>query len=118
VTTVGNVFTIDVFKLVSPNGGEALTSGSSTTIDYDIYGLSTVASATFYYTLNNGSSWVQIGTDKTPADLTAGSHSYTWTTVPTVTTANPNCKVKVVLKNSSGSTIGTDMSDAVFTINP
>ena len=39
-------------------------------------------------------------------------------TVPGVTTDKDNCKVKIVLKNASGKTLGSDASDGVSTIRP
>jgi hypothetical protein len=42
--------------------------------------------------------------------------SYSWA-VPWVAPST-TCKVKVVLKDASGKTVGSDVSDGVFTIRP
>jgi hypothetical protein len=38
--------------------------------------------------------------------------------VPGVTKEKKNCRVKIVLKDASGKTIGRDISDHMFTIQP
>ncbi|MGQ9854168.1 MAG: hypothetical protein ACUVTG_12315, partial [Candidatus Oleimicrobiaceae bacterium] len=43
--------------------------------------------------------------------------SYTWTP-PVVSAPQTNCKVKVLLKDSSDKTVGSDISDGYFTIIP
>ena len=65
------------------------------------------------YTLNDGATWVKIAT------IPDGSNpgTYDWK-VPNVTQSKTKCKVKVVLKNPNGDTIGSDVSNSYFTINP
>ena len=65
------------------------------------------------YTLDNGATWKAINTSADPSD----DGSFVWT-VPKVGKEKKNCKVKIVLKNASGKTLGSDVSDGVFTIQP
>jgi hypothetical protein len=105
------LFTIEVVKLISPNGGETWTSSN----DYPIIWttnetMGDVASVTLSYTLD-GTNWKKITT------LAGNPGNHLWT-VPGVTTPKTKCKVKVVLKNGAGETIGNDISDGPFTIQP
>ena len=104
-------FTIEVVKVTSPNGGEDLTSGSNPPITWETNATKgTVRKVTLSYTLNNGITWKPIVT------LSENPGVYNNWMVPT--RSSPNCKVKVVLKNASGTVIGSDVSDTVFTIGP
>ena len=51
------------------------------------------------------------------ANLTGSFESHEWT-VPEVVKRKTKCKVKVVLKDAGGVTLGSDVSDAYFTVNP
>ena len=62
------------------------------------------------YTVNNGVTW------KTIKTVTGNPGSYSWT-LPQVAQSKSKCKVKVELKDAGGNTIGSDMSDSIFTIN-
>ena len=73
--------------------------------------LKPVAKTKLQYTINGGSTW------KTIATLTGNPGSYDWT-VPAVSGAKPNCKVRVTLLDSAGASLGKDLSDAVFTMHP
>jgi len=106
-----NKFTIEVVKVISPNGGETLKSGTPHTILWRTNGTKNpVAKAELSYTTGGGI-WKPITT------LTSNPGSYNWT-VPIVPSTKTKCKVKVVLKNSSGGSLGNDVSDTVFTIQP
>jgi Tol biopolymer transport system component len=98
-------------KLTSPNGGEALTSGNSHTITWQIDPslISKVGRIILKYTANGGATWKKI---------TAINHvsSFYYWIVPEVD--SDQCKVNVILKKRSGKKIGADTSDAVFTITP
>jgi hypothetical protein len=64
------------------------------------------------YTQNGGVTWQRLDT------IDGGNPgTYSWA-VPAVATAKLTCKVKVVLKDSAGNTVGSDLSDAFFTIQP
>jgi hypothetical protein len=105
-----STFTIEVVKLTLPNGGEILTSGTMHTITWTTNATKNpVASTKLFRSINGGSTWTSIKT------LTGNPGSYNWT-VPNVSSSN--CKVKVVLKDSSNVTVGSDVSDANFTIQP
>jgi hypothetical protein len=111
--TSDSMFTVEVVRLISPNGGETWTSGNS-------YGIlwttnetkGDVASVKLFYTLNGGTTWKPVTTP-----LAGNPGGYSWT-VPGVSAPKTKCKVKVVLRNSAGATIGSDVSDALFTIQP
>ncbi len=105
-------FEIQVLKLDIPNGG-TYTSGDTLTIKWSTNTTKkTVEKVKLFYTKNGGRTWNLITT------FTGGNPgSFGWT-VPAVTTSKSNCKVKVVLKDASGNTLGTDASDNPFTIQP
>jgi hypothetical protein len=107
-------FTIEVVKLNTPNGGESLTSGDSYEIKWSTNTTKNpVSKVILQYTLDGGLTWKQITT------FTGGNNPgiYTWT-IPTVVSTKTKCKVKVVLKDSAGNVVGSDLSDGFFTINP
>ena len=88
--------------VISPNGGESLTTGIVHNITWTSQG---IASVKLEYTINNGATWTNI------ADSVISSGSYAWT-VPNVSSSL--CKVRV--SNSAGSN-PADISDNVFTIS-
>jgi hypothetical protein len=105
-------FTIEVVRLTDPDGGGNLTSGASYTVAWttnttirDVY------SATILYTLDGGTTWTQAG--KAPSN----PGTYNWT-VPHVNKVKTKCKVRVVLKDKNGIPVGSDGSNAFFTIQP
>ena len=106
-------FTIEVIRLTSPNAGEApLTSGGEHTITWATNATKTpVDHIVLSYTLNNGRRWMRIDTAADSVD----DGSFIWN-VPNVPNQKNNCKVKIVLKDASGNTVGSDVSDGVFTI--
>jgi C1A family cysteine protease len=105
-------FIIEVIRLGSPNGGETLSSGDQTQIGWiRNQTVRPVAKVRLYYTKNNGITWTSIkGIKGNPA-------SAPWT-VPAVAGSKSNCKVKVVLLDASGYSVGSDVSDGTFTIDP
>ncbi|NJD55276.1 MAG: hypothetical protein FIA94_02585, partial [Nitrospirae bacterium] len=107
------VFTIEPVTLTAPNGGELFTSGAPVTITWATHATKNpVASVKLAYTFNGGTTWNPIDTTADPSD----DGSFSWT-APSVT-AVKKTKVKVVLKDSAGKTLGSDASDAVFRISP
>jgi hypothetical protein len=106
--------TDEVVKIISPDGGgEILTSGTSYTIEWQTnreIGTS-VATAKLFYTKNGGITWKRI------TSLTGNPGRYIWT-VPQVTSAKTQCRIKVVLKDTSGQKVGKDKSDSYFIIQP
>lgn len=117
-------FMIEVVKLTSPDGGNTLYSGVTEMITWRKNATkSEVASVKLYYTKNNGTTWLPIETLKpiTTEDSKSLTGSewppveYSWS-VPNVPGEKTKCKVKVVLKSATGATLGSDVSDAIFTI--
>jgi hypothetical protein len=102
-------FTIEVLRITSPNGGETLKSGSAWSIRWVTNKtIRPVAKTVLKYT-TDGTTWKAIKT------LSGNPGNYSWT-VPNVSSSK--CKVKVILKDASGITVGSDVSDKVFTIQP
>ena len=102
-------FTIAVVTVISPNGEETVTSGGTWTIRWHTNKtIRPVAKTILKYT-TDGTTWKSI------TALSDNPEFYLWT-VPNVSSSK--CKVKVVLKDSSGVIIGTDISDKFFTIQP
>ena len=96
-------------QVFSPNGGEIIASGSPCPIQW--YADSRAEEFELLYSVNKGKSWHPIAT------LTGSFESYEWT-VPEVVKRKTKCKVKVVLKDAGGVTLGSDVSDAYFRVNP
>jgi hypothetical protein len=106
-------FMIGVVTLASPNGGgDPLISGTTDTITWGTNStIRPVASVKLYYTTNGGTTWKEID----PSVVKTDTGGYDWT-VPDVTTPKIRCKVKIVLKDSAGKTVGSDTSNVDFTI--
>jgi len=106
-------FTIEVVKVTSPNGGETLTGNSQTDITFTLNATApSVTGLALSYSKDNGTTWTVIPNTE---DVTPGDHTVPWT-VPAVTAAKTACKVKVDLLNDAEAVVGSDMSNAVFTI--
>jgi len=108
-------FTIEVLKLAYPNGGETFTAADQPIITWVTNpNVANVDHIVLSYTLNNGLIWKKIDTTSDPSD----DGSFTWTTVPVLGQTKTKCKVMIVLKNAAGKTLGSDVSDAPFSIGP
>jgi len=108
----GAPFTIEVVKLISPNGGDILTSGIQHSITWTTNAtVEPVVAVNLYFSVDGGTTWKLI-----PATITGNPGNYNWT--PMVFNKKISCKVKVVLKDMSGNTLGSDVSDSYFTIKP
>jgi len=104
------VFTIQVVKVTSPDGGETLTRGVKYPITWTTNGtVRPVASTRLQYSANGGATWITIAT------LPGNPGTYNWK-APAVTTAA--AKVRVILRDSGTATIGSDDSNNFFTIKP
>jgi hypothetical protein len=106
-------FTIEVVKVTSPNGSETWASGERRSITWlTNETIEPIAKIKLLYTKDNGSNWLPITT-------ITGSNpgTYDWI-VPPMTKAKKNCKVKLILKDSAGNSIGSDISDQVFAMQP
>jgi hypothetical protein len=105
-------FTIEVLAVTSPNGGETLTSGNLHTITWMTDGTKKpVAKVILKCTTNGGRTWKKIDT------VPDNPGTYDWT-VSDVTKTKDQCRLKVILKDARGRTVGSDVSDVYFTIGP
>jgi hypothetical protein len=105
-------FTIEVVKLLSPNGGEVLTSGDTVIIQWRANTTTKpLEKIGLYFTLKGKKKWQLI------ADLPENSNSYAWL-IPSVSKIENNCNIRVAMKDSSGKTVAKDESDSYFTIQP
>jgi hypothetical protein len=103
-------FTLGVVRILSPNGGETLSSGDDETVTWEIHEtVAEVAQIDLFYTLNGGTTWKPIGS------LTELVSETTWT-LPDIATDKNKCKVKIVLKDATGRKIGTDTSNTYFKV--
>ena len=102
-------FTIEVLRVTSPNGGETLKSGNTWTIKWLTNKTVRPVAKTVLKYNTDGTTW------KTMKTISDNPGTYNWT-VPNV--SSTKCKVKVILKDASGITVGSDVSDKVFTIQP
>jgi len=93
--------------LLSPNGGEAIPSGSTYTIQWD-----TPAGAVNFklqYSMDKGLTWIPI-----TIDFITGT-SYDWN-VPTPLGNKTKCLIKITGYDNAYVMVGMDMSDEPFTI--
>jgi len=105
-------FTIEVARLVSPTGGETLTSGDTVTMTWETHVTrDEVAWTQVMLTRNGGATWSNEST------LDGNPKSFNWK-VPDVQELKKRCKLRIVLKDSDGKTVGRDASDGYFTIQP
>ena len=103
-------FTIEIVRLDHPNGGESLAPGTTATIRWTTNAtVRSVARTKLLYTTNGGTTW------KAVATLTGNPGTLDWT-VPTVAALKANCKVRVILQDASGASLGKDDSNLMFTI--
>ena len=108
-----STFTIEVVKVTYPNGGELLTSGDQHSITWTTNETKNpVEKVVLKYTKNGGRTWKKITAIEGD---NPGAHAWT---VPDVSETKSKCKVKVVLKDAAGNTVGSDTSDGSFTIEP
>ena len=110
-TDVSAPFAIEVVKLDAPNGGEPLTSLDTFPITWTTSPYVVADHIQLFYTLDNGATWKPIDTSGDTSD----DGSFDWTVARVGKTKNG--KVKIVLK-SGDKTLGSDVSDAPFTISP
>jgi uncharacterized repeat protein (TIGR01451 family) len=104
-------FTIEVVKVIQPNGGETLKSGNLYTIKWEVNGTKyPVAKIKVDYSRDGGSNWISITT------LDGSKTSYDW--IPELKKTKAICKVMVVLKDAKGNILGRDTSDGFFIIQP
>jgi beta-lactamase superfamily II metal-dependent hydrolase/fibronectin type 3 domain-containing protein len=88
--------------VTSPNGGESWTVGTSRSITWTSFGLTSLR---LEYTLDNGATWTVIN-----ANVAASGGVYTWT-VPN----SPSTAARVRISDAMG-TLTRDTSDGTFTL--
>ena len=94
--------------LLSPNGGEFIPSGSTHTITWEA--VPVAETFRLKYSLDGGISWLSI-----PGASGISGTSFNWT-VPTLAKSNPKCLVQLTAYDANSVKLGTDVSDAPFTI--
>ena len=105
-------FIIEVLSVVSPYGGEVLTSGTAHSISWKTGKTKQpVAAASIYYNQDGKNRWKLIGS------LLGNPGRFTWA-VPPVTAAKNTYRIKLVLKDAQRKTVGSAISDSTFTIQP
>jgi len=102
-----------IVKLTRPNGGEPWKSGTIQTITWQTMSAppKQVAKFRLRRTINGGTTWVTMVT------RSGNPGRYDWK-VPAVLSIKKRCRIKVILLDSLGSIIGSDVSDRWFTIIP
>jgi hypothetical protein len=106
-------FTIEVVDVTLPKPEDVLVSGETAEIRWTTYGTKrTVVKVRLSYSLNGGVTWIPI-----PAEVPGDAETYLWT-VPDVTAIKRKCKVKVVLEDEKGVSLGSDTTDGFFSITP
>jgi hypothetical protein len=93
-------------RLINPNGGETIPSGSTYTIEWD--GPAQAVKFKLQYSLNKGEDWETIA--KGVVEKT-----YNWQ-VPIIKKNINKCLMKITGYNASGNKVGADKSDAKFSI--
>jgi hypothetical protein len=107
-----STFTIEGVRILLPNGAETLKSGETQLIAWDTNATAEdVATTKIHLSKDGGMTWSLI------ASLQGNPGSYHWA-VALVPAIKSKCKLKIVLKNKKGKILGSDVSDAVFTIVP
>jgi len=108
-------FSIEVVKITYPNGSETLTSRDNTqSITWTTNTTKApVAKVQLFYTKNGGTTWISVYTYEGE-----NPETHPWTVPDVGLTAKTKCKVKVVLRDAANNVIGSDVSDAIFTIQP
>jgi hypothetical protein len=107
-----NEFTIEVVSLSSPDNGNSFTAGQVCRIVWTKSEYAPAASVELSYSLNNGFTWHALSDN-----LPGNTLYFDWTT-PNVSEPKTKCKVKIVLRDSGGKIVGSDVSDGNFTILP
>jgi hypothetical protein len=107
------IFTIEVVRITSPSRGESLSAGIPYMIRWDTNGLAGSAdNFTLRYTTNGGATWKII---HSPVPGEGNPGSYLWDAIPSVPVPKNKSRIKLLLHDASGKTIGKAVS-AYFTL--
>jgi hypothetical protein len=110
VSAASTSFAIEVVRLISPNGTEVWDEGSDQAVTWVANTTkSPVTTVKLSFSTDNGLTWVSIPTD----NVNDGSQNWT---LPPVKGDKSKSRLKIILKDASGNTVGKDISDAAFTI--
>jgi CSLREA domain-containing protein len=93
-------------QVTSPNGGETMSQGENVTIQWEA--LPTATKFEVAYSINNGGEWTLI-------DTIENEHELSWL-VPSVSSTQLNCLVRVIAFDASDANLAEDRSDEPFTI--
>jgi hypothetical protein len=104
---VANFQAFAAVKLIAPNGGESIPSGSFYTVRWGAP--ANAVKFRLRYSLDGGTTWILIN-----KDITSTSHNWA---VPRVRGNKKNVKVQVTGFNANGVAVGTDVSNAAFSID-
>jgi len=105
-------FARDTVRVISPNGGEVVTSGLPVWVTWSTNEVfRAVAETTVYFTVDGGSTW------KIASRASGNPGKISWMP-PSVMNTSTECKLKVILKASDGTYLASDISDSVFTLKP
>jgi hypothetical protein len=103
---IGGDTTPPTITLLSPNGGQTFTANRATNVAWSATDASGIAAINLFVSLDNGATWQQI------AKGLNGVTNYSWVPADRPTT---QARIRVVAADPFGN-IGSDNSDAVFTI--
>jgi hypothetical protein len=104
---VANFKAFAAMQLITPNGGGSIAAGSLYPVTWGAP--ANAVKFRLRYSLNGGTTWILINNNIT-------GNSYNWA-VPTVRGNKTNVKVQVTGFNANGVAIGSDVSNASFSIN-
>jgi FtsP/CotA-like multicopper oxidase with cupredoxin domain len=104
----GRFTVVSPFAVISPNGGELLSSGTTQTIQWNA--APGAASYRLHYSLDNGATWAAIR-------QVGAVTSFDWV-VPAVAAAETDARVRVNAFDDAGVLLFGDRSDGAFTIQP
>ena len=91
-----------------PNGGETIKAGDTYTVQWSA--AAGAVTYNLYFSTDNGITWSQINT----SPVSATSHDWN---VPMPLSNKKKCRIKVKGYDGSGGKLGSDVSDAPFTIS-
>ncbi|GAB4167809.1 MAG: hypothetical protein Tsb0017_08520 [Geothermobacteraceae bacterium] len=114
VDTSDAPFTIEVLRLLAPNGGEVLSSGGNTTVSWLLHDPTSVDRIVVEYRKRPGKPWELI------ADLTGlggtDPGSVVWDPIVSVQVPKNDLRVRVSAYDSGGTLLARDKSDAGVTL--